>query len=52
MTIIQAVAQQWIADHPSDCGYQLGFHSIPSMHHLHLHVISRVCPEHASLWDA
>ena len=40
----QAVAGEWIAAHPSEAGHQIGFHSIPSMAHLHLHVISKVAP--------
>ena len=42
LSCLQAVAQEWISQHESKAGYQLGFHAIPSMSHLHLHVISKV----------
>ena len=38
----QEMGEAWAEEHPSPAGYQMGFHSVPSMDHLHLHVISRV----------
>ena len=43
----QAVGEQWIQQElEKDAGavFKMGFHSIPSMHQLHLHVISQVRP--------
>ena len=42
--VLQEVGQQWIDDvHSQDpsAGFRMGFHAIPSMRRLHLHVISQ-----------
>ncbi|BDA45631.1 probable aprataxin at C-terminar half [Coccomyxa sp. Obi] len=38
---MEAVAKDWMSEKHSESGFMLGFHSIPSMSHLHLHVISK-----------
>ena len=45
VTHLQEVGQHWIDDvHTRDSGavFKMGFHAIPSMNRLHLHVISQV----------
>ena len=42
---MQEVGQQWIDDmraHDADAVFRMGFHAVPSMPRLHLHVISQV----------
>lgn len=39
---VQAMGERWIEQHPCSAGYQMGFHSVPSMDHLHMHVVSKV----------
>lgn len=47
------MAESWMAINECSEGYQMGFHSVPSMNHLHMHVISKVCnriPWSGSAW--
>ena len=40
---MQVMAENWMASIETSEGFQMGFHSVPSMDHLHMHVISKVC---------
>ena len=50
------VAGEYASPAAIQCGFNLGFHSIPSMRHLHLHVISRdfnsVCLKKKKHWNS
>jgi Scavenger mRNA decapping enzyme C-term binding len=42
---LQGVASSYIGDHagPEGAPFKFGFHAVPSMKQLHMHVISQVC---------
>ncbi|CAL5220154.1 g2117 [Coccomyxa viridis] len=41
LTRMKVMAENWMASIETSEGFQMGFHSVPSMDHLHMHVISK-----------
>lgn len=46
----QLVAERWIVENASAAPFRIGFHAVPSMKQLHLHVISEVFDCWAPFW--